>query len=209
MAKQLIIKQQEITVKDLDMRNLPTVFETERIFDVFDKMNQKNSHICLILNEKNQPIGICTMEDVIEEFIQGNIVDEFDHKDIDQEKQFRVSIALERLGLEGNLKKNSVENSTGKSVDQVLKRKDDHPLTKEIRNKENWVVNPQSGRVSIDQSRSFNRRGVEIVPLGVPNNSVNESNTLIPTEVKSKNNNYNTFMSISFSRMDDDDIEFN
>ncbi len=68
-------KDKETTIAEL-MQPVQTFKSTEKIDDVFRKM-QKKHHSFGIVKEKGNFIGIVTMEDAIEEIV-GNIYDEYD-----------------------------------------------------------------------------------------------------------------------------------
>lgn len=65
----------ELTVKDL-IRPVLTFKKTEKIDDIFRIMQEKHETFSII-TDKNEFIGILTMEDAIEEIV-GNIEDEYD-----------------------------------------------------------------------------------------------------------------------------------
>ena len=65
----------ELTVKDL-IRPVLTFKKTEKIDDIFRIMQEKHETFSVI-TDKNEFIGILTMEDAIEEIV-GNIEDEYD-----------------------------------------------------------------------------------------------------------------------------------
>ena len=65
----------ELTVKDL-IRPVLTFKKTEKIDDIFRIMQEKHETFSVII-DKNEFIGILTMEDAIEEIV-GNIEDEYD-----------------------------------------------------------------------------------------------------------------------------------
>ena len=64
----------ELTVKDL-IRPVLTFKRTEKIDDIFRIMQERHETFSVII-DKNEFIGILTMEDAIEEIV-GNIEDEY------------------------------------------------------------------------------------------------------------------------------------
>lgn len=67
--------QEEVTIKEL-LRPVLTFKKTEKIDDIFRKMQEKHETFSII-KDKDEFIGILTMEDAIEEIV-GNIEDEYD-----------------------------------------------------------------------------------------------------------------------------------
>jgi putative hemolysin len=61
--------------KHLDIRsvlNTPLkVKDTDKVDDIFEKFNDEKTHIALVYNEKNELIGMITMQDVLEELVDG------------------------------------------------------------------------------------------------------------------------------------------
>lgn len=59
--------------KHLDIRsvlNLPLkVKDTDKVDDIFEKFNDEKTHIALVYNDKDELIGMITMEDVLEELV--------------------------------------------------------------------------------------------------------------------------------------------
>ena len=159
MVKELIIHspKENIRVKDLKLFPITKVKRETRLYDLLKIMRELKSHICLIGEENQPPTGICTMEDVLEELLQSSIIDEFDENSNDPGKKILLARAIETLGLEES---SFGGGSNRYSLDLMLKRRNDHPLTSElhrmsldIKSHDNPLIkNPVTGRVSLDLS---------------------------------------------------------
>lgn len=67
-----------ITVASLPLSPLHTVGHSQSLFTILHDFQQGQSHLAVVLGEHGRPIGIITLEDIIEEMIQDEIVDETD-----------------------------------------------------------------------------------------------------------------------------------
>jgi len=82
LVKTLIMRHpdEEIPVDQLEIARLPTVSSALPLYSMLSTFQTGKSHMAMVLDEADSltPIGIVTLEDVIEELIQGQIEDEYD-----------------------------------------------------------------------------------------------------------------------------------
>ena len=88
-VKSLINLDEGKRVYDIHFRNkIFKVNEDEKLDELLNKFIRKKSHIAYVTNIHNTFLGIVTMEDLIEEIIQKEIVDETDNfKDMREESK--------------------------------------------------------------------------------------------------------------------------
>eukprot|EP01091_Cochliopodium_minus_P020807 TRINITY_DN920_c0_g1_i1.p1 TRINITY_DN920_c0_g1~~TRINITY_DN920_c0_g1_i1.p1 ORF type:complete len:541 (+),score=135.35 TRINITY_DN920_c0_g1_i1:225-1847(+) len=162
LVKELVLQkgEKELTPRDLKMIKFKEVTRDTRLYDLLKLMRENSAHMCLIVDDNSRPTGICTLEDLLEELLQSPIIDEFDTVTIDPVKQIRLARAIETLGLENN---RDSKDFPRMSLDLLLRRRDDHPLTKELLRGSldlrggGIIKNPESGRVSLDLSNKGSR----------------------------------------------------
>lgn len=71
-----------VPVSALPLSPVPTVGSRQSLFTILHEFQQGQSHLAVVMDEPQRaPIGIITMEDVIEELIQEEIADETDNAD--------------------------------------------------------------------------------------------------------------------------------
>ncbi|KAI9596003.1 hypothetical protein BDF19DRAFT_384524 [Syncephalis fuscata] len=82
-------------VRDVNINHLPKVHKSTPLYEMLDKFQEGSSHMAIVSNDadKKAPLGIVTLEDVIEELIQEEIVDETDVY-VDVATKLRVVRAL-------------------------------------------------------------------------------------------------------------------
>eukprot|EP01104_Vermistella_antarctica_P021650 TRINITY_DN994_c0_g1_i2.p1 TRINITY_DN994_c0_g1~~TRINITY_DN994_c0_g1_i2.p1 ORF type:complete len:660 (-),score=148.71 TRINITY_DN994_c0_g1_i2:31-1950(-) len=82
-------------IADLALRRAPTVGSNMPLYDMLHLFSQGKSHMAIVLDVKDHitPVGVITLEDVLEELIQWEIVDETDVYE-DVAKQVRVAQAI-------------------------------------------------------------------------------------------------------------------
>jgi hypothetical protein len=109
-------------LKDCKINSIPTVEGDTPLFDILNIFQEGRSHMAVVVNKENppKPIGIITLEDVLEELIQEEIYDESD---------MRVGLAVkldtgDQLILASKKRRASVP-SKGKS-----KYKHSHPISR-------------------------------------------------------------------------------
>lgn len=82
LVKNLILNDPEhnvISISQAKLRPLPTVPENMPLYDILNEFQTGKSHMALVRKSEGQEIiGIVTLEDIIEELIQEDIVDETD-----------------------------------------------------------------------------------------------------------------------------------
>jgi len=159
MVKELVLQKGDMTPKDMKLMKFTEVNRETKLYDLLKIMRESSNHMCLVQDDNKHPTGICTLEDLLEELLQAPIIDEFDTVlTNDPGKQLRIAKAIESLGLEN--RSDVVQDFPRFSVDVLLRRRDDHPLTKEIMRGSldlrgnRMMKNPESGRVSLDMSRT-------------------------------------------------------
>lgn len=80
-VKDLIVEKDNISIKETE-EAFEKGFLTVRVGDLLDfvlaKMLKNRHHIAIVKNKNNQFVGVITLEDIIEEIIQQEIVDEDD-----------------------------------------------------------------------------------------------------------------------------------
>lgn len=110
-----------IRLRDLDHTNLIKVPGSYGLFDMLNTFQEGKSHMALVEDEASCPIGIITLEDVIEELIGEEIIDETDIY-IDMAKKIRVACALQQFELKkeisniSNLKSNEPDHHSITSI---------------------------------------------------------------------------------------------
>ncbi|CAG8777963.1 7006_t:CDS:2, partial [Cetraspora pellucida] len=66
-------------LKTFPINTIPTVSAETPLFDILNTFQEGRSHMAIVIEkEENMPIGIITLEDVLEELIQEEIYDESD-----------------------------------------------------------------------------------------------------------------------------------
>lgn len=93
LVKTLISVREPVPVKDLPLRPILTVPFSTPLFDVLNLFQTGKSHMVAVSDEDHRLLGIATLEDVIEELIQEEIIDETDVF-IDVERSIKVSRLL-------------------------------------------------------------------------------------------------------------------
>lgn len=71
----------QMKVKDLKLSPLPRFHSDYSLFSIFNEFKLGKSHLGVVeaqVNDKLVPVGIITLEDLIEELIQQDIIDETD-----------------------------------------------------------------------------------------------------------------------------------
>jgi CBS domain containing-hemolysin-like protein len=74
---------EKILVKNLKLSNIPKFSQDHSLFATFNEFKQGRSHMGIVeslIGGVRKPIGIVTMEDLIEELLQQEIIDETDEK---------------------------------------------------------------------------------------------------------------------------------
>jgi metal transporter CNNM len=92
----LVDPKAQIRLRDINHTHLIKVHSSHSLFDMLDYFQEGKCHMALVENEASQPIGIITLEDVIEELIGEEIIDETDVY-IDVAKKIRVARVLQQL----------------------------------------------------------------------------------------------------------------
>lgn len=67
-----------VLVSSLPLSPVPTVSHNQSLFTILHEFKQGKSHLAIVLGHNGKPIGIVTLEDIIEEMIQEEIADETD-----------------------------------------------------------------------------------------------------------------------------------
>lgn len=92
-VKDLIVEDDHISIKETE-EAFDTKFITVRTDDLLDvvlgKMLRSRQHMAMVRNRAKQFVGVVTLEDIIEEIIQQEIVDEDDEEPIDRIEQATV-----------------------------------------------------------------------------------------------------------------------
>jgi len=80
LAKGLILidPQDELPISKIDIRRVPFVPASMPLYNVLDIFQNGNSHLAFAVSDVDHttPLGLITLEDVIEEIIQEEIIDE-------------------------------------------------------------------------------------------------------------------------------------
>lgn len=74
---------EKVIVKNLKLSNIPKFLHDHSLFATFNEFKQGRSHMGIvesIIDGVRKPIGIVTLEDLIEELLQQEIIDETDEK---------------------------------------------------------------------------------------------------------------------------------
>jgi len=84
LVKNLILfdPSSEIVIGELEINRLPMVSSNLPLYSLLDMFQTGKAHMAVVLDEKDgmTPLGIITLEDVIEELIQEEIEDEDDYR---------------------------------------------------------------------------------------------------------------------------------
>lgn len=67
-----------IPVEDVPLSGVLCVDATQSLFSILREFQQGKSHLAIVVGDGNRPVGIITLEDIIEELLQEEIVDETD-----------------------------------------------------------------------------------------------------------------------------------
>ncbi|RKP14915.1 hypothetical protein BJ684DRAFT_1180, partial [Piptocephalis cylindrospora] len=84
LVKSLILLDPDdgVPVDEVKINSIPRVSSSAPLLDLLNRFQEGNSHMAIVVDEeegeKGKPLGIITLEDVIEELIQEEIVDETD-----------------------------------------------------------------------------------------------------------------------------------
>ncbi|KAI9292920.1 DUF21-domain-containing protein [Neoconidiobolus thromboides FSU 785] len=82
LTKSLIMLKPNVgtPLKMVKIYNIPKVSEMSSLFDLLNTFQEGTSHMAVVVsdNDKSTPLGIITLEDVLEELIQEEIIDETD-----------------------------------------------------------------------------------------------------------------------------------
>lgn len=76
------------TIFDSEGRDLPAIQEDVQLFDLLNQFQNGRSHMCRVIDSSGNKTGIITLEDVIEELIQEEILDE---TDLDVMKRLQIA----------------------------------------------------------------------------------------------------------------------
>lgn len=97
----------DILIGELDLRDLPRYPDTQDLYDTLNHFQTGRSHMaCVYSVETNEATGIVTLEDIIEELIQEEIMDEADlayeytkkaEKLMKQAEMLRKGISLDKV----------------------------------------------------------------------------------------------------------------
>jgi len=95
----LLVDPNESTpIKNVELKPLPDIPSDMPLYDLLNSFQEGKSHMCSVSDKKSKKvIGIITLEDVIEELIQEEIVDETDVY-VDVAKRIQVSNFIDKLG---------------------------------------------------------------------------------------------------------------
>lgn len=76
----------KVFIKDLKLSNIPKFQVDHSLFAIFNEFKQGKSHMGIVesvIDGARVPLGIVTLEDLIEELLQQEIIDETDEKSIE------------------------------------------------------------------------------------------------------------------------------
>ncbi|RGB32113.1 hypothetical protein C1646_763297 [Rhizophagus diaphanus] len=131
-------------LKDCKINSIPTVEAETPLFDILNTFQEGKSHMSLVFKE-GVPVGIITLEDVLEELIQEEIYDESDVRT-------GLAVKLETGGqliLSSKRKRTpSFNNNKGK-----FKSSSSHPLT---RANTDTAIDPKIDMIGEDTSKNDN-----------------------------------------------------
>jgi hypothetical protein len=99
LVKKLIVLDldQEIAIKHLPLNSLPKVSRETPLFDMINEFQNGQSHMAAVIDpDSGLAVGVITLEDVIEEMIQEEIIDETDQY-VDIHAKIKVSRTQESL----------------------------------------------------------------------------------------------------------------
>lgn len=115
----------KIFAKDLKLSNIPKFSLDHSPFAAFNEFRQGRSHMGLVesvINGVRQPIGIITLEDLIEELIQQDIIDETDEK-LAEVRSMPIQATLQSYLIHGM--KSTSEMSGKSAMTEKLSPKDE------------------------------------------------------------------------------------
>lgn len=116
-------------IKDLKLSNIPKFPIDHSPFSIFNEFKQGKSHLGLVestVDGNRLPIGIVSLEDLIEELLQQEIIDETDEKIIES-RNIPIQATLQGYLVHGM---KSTSETSGKSVlPERLSPKDDENVS--------------------------------------------------------------------------------
>src|SRR5581483_2722807 len=65
-------------LRERKINPIPTVEDDTPLFDILNTFQEGKSHMAVVVDKNSKPVGIITLEDVLEELIQEEIYDESD-----------------------------------------------------------------------------------------------------------------------------------
>lgn len=82
--KDIVIEYTEIGIKNKEqikslLRPVNYIYKEEKLFSAFKKIQKNNRMLEFVVDEESKPLGIITIEDILEKLV-GNIIDEDDEK---------------------------------------------------------------------------------------------------------------------------------
>jgi CBS domain containing-hemolysin-like protein len=114
----ILLDPKEATpVADIPLRSVPKVSATLPLYDMLNEFQTGQSHLVTVhaAADESVLVGIITIEDVIEELIQEEIVDETDVF-VDVEKRIRVARIFQSLSTTGSASASARPASLGASL---------------------------------------------------------------------------------------------
>jgi CBS domain containing-hemolysin-like protein len=106
---------EKLLIKDLKLSNIPKFNIDHSPFSIFNEFKQGKSHLGLVesvVDDVRLPVGIVSLEDIIEELLQQEIIDETD-ENLFESRNIPIQATLQGYLIHGM---KSTSETSGKSV---------------------------------------------------------------------------------------------
>jgi ankyrin repeat/SOCS box protein 13/metal transporter CNNM len=122
----------ETPIRNLNIRRLPNVAAETNLFRMLKHFKKGQSHMAIVVDDKDlTPVGILTLEDVMEELLQEEIIDETDllvssSSNIPKPSPLNTNITLPMPGSSNNTSLNNSLSGSGSDIIVEIDSKGKH-----------------------------------------------------------------------------------